>query len=277
MLLLLRLEMLPIIGCDPCSRLLARTARMSVVRIFIRLAILVAGVCLLACSDPRDTTIPPDPARWDTELRSSLDRLSTDERRLVSSYLSRKRGGAARTGQPVAEGVTVRQAIQEERDYQQADAARRSVARGQQDEQERLRKEYEGQVKAVLPVALFSKHVAPADLSTGRGGEYMALVFEFRNLGPRDVAQFRGTLRLADSFRGDPLRSLPVSYGEPIAAGASVLWEAVVPLDPFATSDLRLKNTDAPQIAVTLFPEIVLFADGTRLVMPPGLRAGATS
>jgi hypothetical protein len=215
--------------------------------------------------------------RWDTELRPALDRLSQDERRLVSSYLARKRGEAARTGQPVAEGLTVRQAIQEERDYQQADAARRTAARSQQDELERQRKEYEGQVKAVLPVALFSKYVAPADLSTGsRGGEYMALVFEFRNLGTGDVAQFRGTLRLSDSFRGDPLRSLTVDYTERIPAGGSALWEAALSLDPFATSDLRLKNTDTSQIAVTLLPEIVQFADGTRLVIPPGLAAAAS-
>jgi hypothetical protein len=244
---------------------------MSVVTAAIRLLLLGFALVLLACSDPRDTTIPTDPARWDTDLRPITDRLSQDDRRLVSAYVARKRAEAAQTGAALPSGVTVRQAIQEERDYQQADTARRVASREQQDQQDRVRRDYEAQVKAILPMTLVAKQVAPPDLSTGSRAERATLVLELRNVGLRDIAAFRGTLRLSDNFQGVSLRTLQVSYEEPIAAGASVQWEVLALLDPFITTDLRLKNTDVPQIAVTLLPEFIGFTDGTRLEMPAGL------
>ena len=237
----------------------------------IRWMLLCATLLLIACSNPKDARIPNDPNRWDEDLRSTMERLPLDERQLAVSYLARAKQTAALSGQSIREGVTLGQAIQEQREYERADAAQQMEARVQQLQRDRERQELERRAAAIVSVIAVNKVVTPGQVGTGGRPDQANLKFELRNNGDQAIVGLVGTVRLSDSFPGD-LTRLALDYPEPIAPRTTVPWEASVPLSPFANTDQRLRNVDLINMKVTFTPERVELADGTKV----GSAAGST-
>jgi hypothetical protein len=233
--------------------------------------VLVVAALLLSCSDPRDAAIPTDPNRWEATLQPDITRLPDEDRRLIVSYLARIKADAALTGQPIAAGLTVRRAIQNERDYQRAQTTARAEARQQQDRAEQQRNEFDQQAAAIFTVALVRKDVAPADLAGGSRSERATFEFELRNLGGQPITEIEGTIDVLDGFQREKLKSVELRYTQPIAGGTTASWEDTVSLDPFLTSDLRLRNTEARQLTVSFHPKLLRFADGRRMEPPATL------
>ncbi len=226
---------------------------------------LLLAVALIACSSPTATVIPNEVSRWDSDLRDSIDKLSTEDRRLAVAYLDRTRSAAASSGQPVATGVTVGEAIEKQRAFDRDQAQQRLASRAERDQQDQQRKDSEQRAAEVFAVSLTSKQITPADLQAGTRTDQVTFSFEFRNAGAKEITEAVGTLTVADNFFGTELKVIPLDYRQPLAPGVTEPWQATVPMSPQATLDSRIRNTDLGQMKVTFTPNRIAFSDGTRL------------
>jgi len=233
--------------------------------VLVALALLTVVGVLAACAGPRDTVIPTDVSRWDGDLRSSLDRLSGSDRQLAVAYLDRTKSAASLSGQAVPSGVTLGQAIDNQRSFEQNQAQQRLASRNQADQNDVQRKDAEQRAASVFAVTLLAKELIPADLSGGTRSDQVAFTFEFKNVGTRDLTSVKGTLLVADNFFGTELKTIPLDYREVIPVGDAQSFQARLSLSPSAIIDQRVRNTELSQMKVTFTPELLQFADGTRM------------
>jgi hypothetical protein len=229
----------------------------------VLLLCLLAAV-LAACSNAKGTVIPTEVNKWE-DLRGSLDQLSASERTLAVAYLDRTKAAAAYSGQPVPQGVTLGQAIENQKSFEQTQAQQRLTNRGQQEQSDQRRKDAEDRAAQVFGVKLTGKEIIGADFSTENRTDQVAFTFELRNNGAKELSEVKGSLTVSDSWFVIDLKVIPIDYRQPLAVGAVETWTARVPLSAQATIDQRIRNTDLSQMKVTFTPELVQFADGSRL------------
>ena len=231
--------------------------------LIIRCLLPLAALLIVACSNPKDAIIPTDVSQWDADLGPAVGRLAQDDRQLLVSYLTRIKREAVLGGRPVTSGVSVRQAIEEEREHQRTQTAQQGEARADQLRRDQERREIERQVRAILSITLVGKQIVPADVSAGSRSERATLTFNAQNIGGQTIEEIAGTIQLSDYFSGN-LTTITLNHPESIPPGASVQWESPIVLSLFATTDQRLRNTDVSQLSVTFTPRVVRLADGTR-------------
>ncbi|MBM2810271.1 MAG: hypothetical protein HW416_1030 [Chloroflexi bacterium] len=231
---------------------------------------LVAVALLSACSGPKDTVIPADANRWESDLRPTLDQMSGEDKRLIVSYLARMKQATAFGGQAVPPGTTVGQAINAERTFQKEDLVNRGQTRDAQDQRERERAEAERQVSSIVTISLVSKEILPTNVAGGGPSQQAALTFELRNVdvANRNVTSINGVLRLSDTLFGRELKTIQVNDREGLPAGATRSWQTLVPLSQQATTDERMRNSDLRDIKVVFDAESLQLADGTTLQFP---------
>jgi hypothetical protein len=99
------------------------------VRIF---TIFCFALLLVACGDPHETRVPADISKWHSTVKPSLQKLTTDEQALFTQYVRRHTILADEVGlhgdrvDPIPEGMTLGNAIAEQRDYDAKQQARKS-------------------------------------------------------------------------------------------------------------------------------------------------------
>jgi hypothetical protein len=74
-------------------------------------------------NDPNRTVIPTNTVNWDKELAPALAKLSNEDKRLAAAYLARAKLGELFGGAGVPSGLTIAEAIREQRNWEQAQAA----------------------------------------------------------------------------------------------------------------------------------------------------------
>jgi len=242
---------------------------LTIPRPLLAIAPLLAWLLIVACTNPNDAVIPTDARLWDTDFRPNIERLPQTERPVLIAYLSRVKQAAALNGQPIPSNVTVRQAIDEQRRFEQSEAtARATAAVGRLSRDEELR-DLDRRVAEVLSVKLVDKQVVPADLAAGSRTELGLLRFELQNRTLQPIVALAGTIRLSDGFAGD-LAAVRLDGVGPIAPGATFEWDSSVVLDLQGSAGPRMRNADRSRLTATFTPEFLDLADGTRFVAPPG-------
>src|SRR5207249_679054 len=104
--------------------------------------------------------------------------------------------------QPIPTGVTLGQAIDNQRSFDQAQAQQRLSNRGQQEQADQRRKDAEGRAARVFGVSLLAKEIIGADFSTENRSDQVAFTFAFHNNGDKDLTEAKGNLTVSDSFFG---------------------------------------------------------------------------
>jgi hypothetical protein len=102
------------------------------------------ALLLVACSDPHDTKVPADVAKWSATVKPSLEKLTQEERVLFSQYAIRHTIRASMVGlignkiDPIPKGMTIGKAIEEQRNYlakHQANAPEENPLNGKSEQQ----------------------------------------------------------------------------------------------------------------------------------------------
>ncbi len=88
------------------------------------------------------------------------------------------------------------------------------------------------------------------------------LVFEFKNVGTKELLTAEGTMEFRDST-GEMLKNLTVPFQGPIKPGDSVSKTGKFPVDPGKPGDVVLVKTALPDIQLNWVPTYYRFADGT--------------
>src|SRR5439155_14255453 len=100
-----------------------------------------------------------DASKWDAELRGSIDRLPGDDRRLAVAYLDRTKSAATLGGQAIPGGVTLGQAVDHQRAFEQSQAQQRLTNRAQQEQQDQQQKNADKQAAEVFAITLTNKEI----------------------------------------------------------------------------------------------------------------------
>jgi hypothetical protein len=97
------------------------------------------ALLLVGCGDPHDTKVPADISKWHDAVKPSLQKLTPDEQALFAQYARRHAILADEVGlhgdkaDPIPEGMTVGQAIADQRNYIALQQAKESKEKARKD------------------------------------------------------------------------------------------------------------------------------------------------
>jgi hypothetical protein len=230
----------------------------------------IATLCVLAgCSNPKSTVVPTSADKMET-IKPAIEKLTPEERELFAGYFMRHTIGAAMGGafgikaDPVPEGMTIGNAIEEQRAYLAKKKAEEAAA-----EELKKRVEAERQAKLeefakMISVALVSKRNSQGEY----GQKFVILDVAFENKTDKDIQGVKGVLKLKDIF-GDQIQGVRWSYDGGVAAKATAVEKGSgVKINQFMDKDMKLWNTDPDKIKATFEVSTILFKDGTRADAP---------
>ena len=238
--------------------------------------ILLCSILLAACSSPKDALLPSSLDKMES-IQPSLAKLTPEERELAAGYIMRHTIGAkigglfgGKEGPGIPHGMTLGKAIDEQRKFK-ADAALEEVK--QQALKAKLQAEREAAIKPMreaITVTLVSKQI-----STERGysgmvmDEKLDITFGYKNNSVKDVSGVKGRVSIRDLF-GDEISAFQVSNDGTIKAGQTATWAGSRSLR-FAmgsNKDRKLAELGDDKFTMVWEPQVLVFADGTKLTAP---------
>lgn len=230
---------------------------------------LLVGIALMlvSCSDPKDTTLP---ALKDMgSIQSQIEKLSAEERELLTSYIAGKAIGSAFGGKG-PEGVTIRQALEEQRKYaaetKEKNEAEKALRAKLQAEREAALKK----MREAVTVTLVNKKL---EVERGFSGivtdENLVVLFGYKNNSDKDISGVKGRIIVQDVF-GDELSAFQISNDDGIKAGGVKTWRGSrsVRYSLGNNKDRKLAELENNKYKVVWEPQAIIFADGTTLKTP---------
>jgi hypothetical protein len=233
---------------------------------------------LCACSNPKDTVVPTSLDKLET-IKPQLEKLSAEERELFGAYMLRHTVGAAMGGlfgiksEPIPEGMTIGKAIDEQRDFKAQAAIREAEAKALKEKVLAEQAKAVEEMRKAAVVTLVSKKI-DAERSYGVTiSENLIVTFAFKNTSPKDISGIKGTVDAIDIF-GEELSGFNLSYDTTIKAGETATWvgSRSVRFGRNEANDRKFAGLPDDKYTITWKPEMIVFADGTKLSKPADLR-----
>lgn len=242
----------------------------------VGLIVLACSILLAACSGPKDTLLPRDLDKMES-IKPALEKLTPEERELAAGYIMRHTIGAKLGGlfggkenPGIPEGMTLGKAIEEQRKFR-TDAALEETK--QQALKAKLQAEREPALKPMreaVTVTLVSKKI-----TTERGysgmvmDENLEVTFGYKNNSAKDIAGVKGRVSVKDLF-GDEISAFQISNDSTIKAGQTTTWTGSrsVRYSLGSNKDRKLAELDDDKYKVVWEPQVIVFADGTKLSVP---------
>lgn len=240
------------------------------------LLVSVLSVGLLCCGDPYQEKMPADPADKGS-LLSLIRYLKDDEQKVLLAYQERIANQKALGGEGYPPGMTVQQALDEQRRWSREEGERMKREREEairklQEEEARKKAEEEKALKQMLEICtveMVSKKV------TKKKSKGDALSFEafdidlrFRNKGKKDLTMVIGTLQMLDE-NGNMLKEMKIPYRRTLKAGQSATFGGKSRYDPSKEKDVALANIPLSKLKTKWIPKVYKFEDGTRIGTEP--------
>lgn len=230
-------------------------------------ALLIASTTLYGCSNPTDAIIPSDMATWDKELAPELKKLPDTDREKVATYLMRAKMGEVFGGKGVPPGTTIGQALEAQKAWEAAQAAKRA-------EEEALKKKIE-QARAIaveklnkaVTVTLLAKLQLPKNYDAGRYSEYQAFRIGVQNNSDKVVAGVAGEIKFIDVFDKE-VGAVTFRISENIEPGKFFTWSGGRDYNQFLDQHRSVWNLEEGKYSTKFEPEMVVFKDGTKITMP---------
>ncbi|WMJ68812.1 hypothetical protein [Stenotrophomonas sp. 24(2023)] len=242
------------------------------------LALTITIAALLAgCSGPRDTVIPTDPAKLDS-IKQDVQKLSPEDQALLSAYMVRRVLQAAFTGgdpagkMGVPAGTTIGAAIDEQKKFiadQKLQEAKEAALKA---ELSAKREAAMKQMRDAVTVALVSKEITQ---ERGYSGivmdEFISIRVGYQNNTQKPVSGVKGILSITDLF-GDRITEFAISMDDTIDVDHTVTWTGrrSVKFPQGDNDDRKLVALEDAKYKVTWNPEVIVFADGSKMELPPG-------
>jgi hypothetical protein len=228
-----------------------------------RLAIGVL-IFLLACSDPRSTKIPADMSEL-PKIQSALDKLDSVDRGRVAQYEMRAHLGAIFGNSPPPAGVTIGEAIDNQKAFVAAQAKEEAADKARAAVAAKARAEKLHLMSEALTVSLTRLEVE------GRVGDsfgqFIFMHLALQNRGAKPIAGVKGVAIFRDMF-GDTLATWHVSYDKGVPANGTKQLRQLVGSTKVDARDLRLAQTPIEKVTFSFEPSIIIFDDGTKLEAP---------
>lgn len=224
------------------------------------LMMMLGCVFLTGCRDVRDSQL----SKITDEESKSLDKkLTGEEMRLLMGYTMRQGMGKAFGGKGVPDGITVRQAIDDQRKFLENEKQEEAKA-------EELRKKVEAEEKAkqeefarILSAVMVSKKNVDGEY----GQRFVTVEMAFQNKTDKDIQGVKGVLKVADIF-GDKINNISFSYDRGVPAGKTATYKGQIDINQFLQNDMKLWNTDFDKLKTAFDISTIIYTDGTKIEMP---------
>jgi len=233
----------------------------------IRMLIL-AALLATACADPRDTPLPREIEKF-AELKPVVEKLSQEERDLLTGYMVRHTIGAKLGGlfgikaDPIPEGMTLRKAIAEQREFIAAENAKEAAAKAASEKLDAERKALAQQFSQVVDVQLTKVTLHEASFRDHDVKDYLRLEIDVNNKSGKTITGIKGLLTVRDAF-GDKVMERNLKTDTDIPAGTTKRLQLSRDYSKFDAQDRKEATIDASKTRSEFAPEVVLFGDGTK-------------
>lgn len=229
-------------------------------KIYLLIPVLIG---LIGCSDPYSYSLSPSPESWanDAKLKKSIEKLSEDEKELLTGYMMR----TMFNGEAISPlGISIREAIDSQ-------ASWKEEKRIQEEEMTALAAKIEAEIKEkrdklleVVTVALVTKEFRAANYSYNRYSDTIAITVAFQNKSDKDISGIKGSMALNDMF-GESIKVIGLSYDDGVSAGKTVSWKGELDYNQFMAKDVKLATTPTEKMKVEWHPQTIIYSDGTVL------------
>ena len=241
---------------------------------FRTLVILVVSLLIVfpGCgSDPKKTEVPQSIEEWDRDakLKTAVDKLTEEEKQLFLAYTMRMAMGEAFGGKGTPSGITIGEAIEQQRVWQQKqdqeEARRKELAAKL--EKERL--ETLSKLNDALTVSVLSLTFRNSDFNSSRYSDDFVIKIGFENHTDKDLVGVKGVVIFKDIF-GDVIKKVGLSNDDDIKAHKTHTWVGTLDYNQFMDPDNKLRTTSFDKLKIEWEPEVYIFSDGSQMRMPAG-------
>lgn len=217
-----------------------------------KLPMALVALALFGCSGPKDRAVPPDIAKWETELKASIEKLAEEDKKLFADFVLRAKLGDVFGGKGVEEGLTIGKAIEHQKEWVEGKEREKAEA-----ERAALRK----QVDDLLTVTVLKLEVVNESDS-----ERQLLELGFKNRGQKDILSIEGTLKFIDTLDKE-VGAVKFSYDNGLKAGASGVWKGSRHYNQSIASHKAVANLEEGKYTTRFEPEMIVLTDGTKFVV----------
>jgi hypothetical protein len=230
----------------------------------MRRLLIAALAVLAACGGIKDQ---PLTERTMDRVRESKD-LTEQDRTLLAGYMARTAWDRVQKGDSTPDffdpDVTVGEAIEAQRRHVHADSVRRAGEDRAADQARQRREADLARARSAVSVTVSAKRNLPSDANAGRYSNVAVLTVGVANTGDQPVTGVKGRLVVRDLF-DDEIIALEYKHDDPLAPGARAQAERFYEINRYIEDHGRFYQTDFEKMKVAWEPQVILFADGTRL------------
>lgn len=230
-------------------------------------AMLIATTVIYGCSNATDTVIPSDIATWDKDLAPALKKLPDADREKVAAYLMRAKMGEVFGGKGMPPGTTIGQALEAQKTWEAAQATKRAEEEALKKKLEQDRAAAVEQLNKVVTVTLLAKQELPENYDAGRYSDYQAFRIGVQNNGEKVVVGVAGEIKFIDVFDKE-VGAVSFRISENIEPGKSVTWNGGRDYNQFLDQHRAVWNLEEGKYTTKFVPEMVVFKDGTKIIVP---------
>lgn len=231
--------------------------------------LILIGLLMLSCSDPKKMVIPQDVKTWesDTKLKEAIGKLTESDQKLFAQYVVRTQLSSILGGDAaMKEGTTIGEAIKIQSEWQieqdKEEAKRKALAEDLQKRQLEATKV----MNDAVTVTLMKLRFVPSDYEEGRYSDCFEVRVGFSNNTNKDIIGVKGTVVLNDVF-GDKIKRIGISDDEGIKANSTKTYSGTMNYNQFESEDTKLRATSFDKIKFNWEPETYLFEDGSKMEM----------
>jgi hypothetical protein len=204
-------------------------------------------------------------------IKPVMERLSQEERELLTAYLIRHTIGSAfdaafgQKSAPIPDGMTVGMAIAEQRAFVEKMRIEEEANRIKKEKAIAVRKSITDQLTQVLSIRLVDiKTEGPLGFSTAKR---VTLFFEAENKGQKAIIGIKGDGLFMDRF-GDKIGETAIKVEASFAPGKVIKFTAREYAGGFSTENMKLAGASASNTSFSFSPSVVLFEDGSKIESP---------
>lgn len=232
--------------------------------------VLFFAFCALSCGDPYEAPLPVDPSDK-ISFYKAIGGLAADEQKDLREFFTRSTEEKMKGGPGARAGITVKEALAEQRAWTEADAIKKQQLR---DAAEKALAEREAQQKADKVNAqqematTATAELVKLNVVSSTFGKSFDMDIRFKNTASKELVLMMGTVQLSDKS-GGVLKEVKIPYMKSLKPGASAVSGGKIPFNPDRAGDAEVAKTPLGKLKVTWIPTYYKFADGTQLGQEP--------
>lgn len=233
----------------------------------VALAALFA-LAVLGCSDPKSVVIPSDPEKWEQGLQEAAKKLSEDERAALGAYVMRMKASEVLAGGAgIPPGTTIGDALKAQADFEAKRAKEQAEAEALRVRVEKERAQAQEQMRKAVAAAVTKLELVGADFSERRITDEQVIQVALENKSDKVIAGVSGAMRFFDMFDREA-GVISFAIQEDIAPGKTVLWTGARRYNQYEADHKAIAQLAPGKFKAVFEPDVVVFADGTKLKAP---------